>query len=178
MTGRCLPVDKSAVLSDERPPLYRYQLDRIWDRDKPRMVWIMLNPSTADALVDDPTILACMDIACRNRCGGIRVVNLFAFRSSDPSDLRHAANPIGPDNDRWIGNALHPIDGREALVVAAWGRGGTWLGRDMYVDELAKSRGVQLHCTGRTQNGHPKHPLARGRHWVPRETPLAIYSND
>jgi len=164
-----------ATMSEERSPLYRYQLERIWDSDKALMVWIMLNPSTADALVDDPTILACMDIANRNRCGSVSVVNLFAFRSSHPSDLRDALDPVGPDNDRFIMEAFGPTSGRTILVVAAWGTGGGLRARDRHVRALARDAGVDLYCIGQTQQGHPKHPLARGRHRVPRETPLEIY---
>lgn len=168
-------IERSAVLSEERPPLYRYQLDRSWDPDMAQMVWIMLNPSTADARVDDPTILACTDIARRNHCGSIKVVNLFAWRSSHPSDLWRAKDPVGPLNDRFIARAIGAKYRQRILVVAAWGTSGWKFGRDQHVCALAAALDVSLHCIGRTQQGHPKHPLARGLHRVARETPLETF---
>lgn len=76
---------RGAVISDDGR--YRYRLWRTWAPELPRMAWIMLNPSTADAEVDDPTIRRCVGFAKREGCGGIEVVNLYAYRSTDPSVL-------------------------------------------------------------------------------------------
>lgn len=164
------PVDKNAVLSGEDPPIYRYLLSRTWDVFLPRMVWIMLNPSTADHEIDDPTILACMDFARRNGCGGILVVNLFAFRSPHPKVMLAAEDPIGPENDTYILGAVRgavPVGG---MVIAAWGTNGAYLDRDLQVVDLLERSGLQVMCFGKTKDGHPKHPLARGHHRIDRDT--------
>src|SRR5262245_19133112 len=82
--------------------LYRYWLTRTWDNSLRRVCWVMLNPSTADAEQDDPTIRRCVGFARSWGAGGIIVVNLFAFRASDPKALLRAADPVGPDNDGHI----------------------------------------------------------------------------
>lgn len=162
---------KYAVLSDEQPePLYRYLLTRMWDATLPVMVWVMLNPSTADALVDDPTILACMDFARRNGFGGITVVNLFAFRSPHPKVMLAATDPIGPDNDNHIHAELLTAAHSGGMIVAAWGTGGAHLDRDYEIVRAVEGHGLQMMCFGKNKDGSPKHPLARGLHRIPRDT--------
>lgn len=130
---------------------YRYRLSRIWDPRKPSLVWIMLNPSTADADTDDPTIRRCMGFSHREDCGGIEVLNLFAWRATSPQGLRKTYYPIGPDNDGWIKEVLHP----HSRVVAAWGNHGSYLGRgDTVMKNLIKS-GLHVLCLG----DKPRHPL-------------------
>src|SRR3954471_10304152 len=98
--------------------VYRYTLSRLWDTDpvSPEMVWVMLNPSTADAAVDDPTIRRCIGFARLWGYAGIRVVNLFALRAADPKALLAHQDPVGPDNDHW----LRAVTG-ERFTMAAWG---------------------------------------------------------
>jgi hypothetical protein len=154
-----------AVFSVDRAR--RYVLVRLWE-SVPPMTWIMLNPSTADAFADDPTIKRCKAFARREGCGGINVVNLFAHRSADPAALRQAADPVGPSNDQAI-----EVYARDAsLVVAAWGAGGALNGRAREVGQRLAAAGVRLWCLGVTKGGHPKHPLARGRERVPDNAPL------
>lgn len=171
-----VPVEKSAILSSEPDPLYRYRLDRSWDASRPRMVWIMLNPSTADDRVDDPTIQACMEIARRNRCGAIVVVNLFALRSSTPRVLLDAEDPVGPRNDTFLRLVLVDDSRAGDFVIAAWGTNGGLRQRDAAVRAMVADWSLKLKCIGRTMGGHPKHPLARGKHRVPRDTPLQEFS--
>ena len=83
----------SARLSDDRR--YRYLLVRRWDNTLPDATFVMLNPSTADERDDDPTIRKCIGFAKRWGCGGIKVVNLYAFRATNPRDCFAAADPIG-----------------------------------------------------------------------------------
>lgn len=144
---------RSATISADG--LYRYELLRRWDVTKPRVTWLMLNPSTADAAKDDATIRACMAFARRWDHGGIAVVNLFAYRATRPAALLEVDDPIGPGNkaivDRHIAEA--------SLLVAAWGA----------TVEPLKRRGLQmpvylvdedtpLHCLGVTHGGQPRHP--------------------
>ena len=141
------------------------------------MVWIMLNPSTANHEIDDPTIHACMDFARRNGCGGITVVNLFGLRSPSPQAMRGAEHPVGPKNDTFLKKVLVAGAREGDIVVAGWGTHGGHQGRDNKVRRMIQEWGVQLMCFGRTKDGHPKHPLARGVHRVPREAPLLPYES-
>lgn len=134
---------------------YRYRLERIWEPDLPLVVWIMLNPSTANATEDDPTIRRCMGYARAWGRGGIVVVNLFAYRATDPRAMRAAADPVGPENDAHLLAAVCS----KPLVVAAWGNGGTYRNRGRAVHELIRGAGVPLHCLTVSKTGQPCHPL-------------------
>ncbi len=134
---------------------YRYSLSREW-APGPVCTFIMLNPSTADADIDDPTIRRCVAFAQRWGYGALAVVNLFALRATDPKALRSEQDPVGPDNDSAIAEAVS-IGG---LIVAAWGVHGALHGRGAAVCNLIEEgfeRGI--HHLGLTKDGHPKHPL-------------------
>lgn len=97
--------------ADFSPDLsYRYRLTRTWDQclvcNRPPAVFVMLNPSTADASLDDPTIRRCVGFAKAWGCPGLTVVNLYALRSADPKALWSHPDPVGPDNNRWISEVL------------------------------------------------------------------------
>jgi len=164
-TGPELTSPAQAVFDPSRT--FRYLLTRTWDDQRPPAVWVMLNPSTADAFTDDPTIRRCARFAACRGAGGITVVNLFAYRAADPAALRSVADPVGEFNDEFIRHAAQP-GGR--LVVAAWGVHGTLLGRAAAVTRMLTAAGVALHCLGTTSQGHPRHPL-----YVAANTPLASY---
>lgn len=134
---------------------YRYTLWRTWDRCLPRIAFVMLNPSTADHRVDDPTIRRCIGFARSWGYGALWVVNLFAYRTHSPRRLARADDPVGPDNDRH----LVRVRRRATDVVAAWGVHGALRGRDRQVRELLARRGRPLLCMGTTAAGHPRHPL-------------------
>lgn len=89
-------MEKTAIISEDEK--YRYQLSRCWDETKPRILFIMLNPSTADANIDDPTIRRVISFAKSWGYGGVYVGNLFAFRSTDPKGLKQIADPVGENN--------------------------------------------------------------------------------
>ena len=125
------------------------------------MTWIMLNPSTADAFADDPTIRRCASFARREGCGGIKVVNLFALRATDPRELRRHPDPVGACNDRVIDAHAR------GLVVVAWGAGGALGGRDADAARILEAAGVTPVCLGVTAGGQPRHPL-----YVRGDTPL------
>lgn len=145
---------------------YRYTLERRWSRAA-RLLWVMLNPSTADAERDDPTIRRCVGFARAWGYGGITVVNLFAWRATDPSELRDVADPVGPENNEVIEEALNA----HASCVAAWGQ--TKYAEPLrvsLVEQLASGAGRALYCLGVNKDGSPKHPLfvpgtARLRAW-------------
>lgn len=153
-----LLMERGAILSDCQR--YRYVLWRRWDKEKPRLVFIMLNPSTADAELDDATIRVCMGRAHRMGYGGIRVINLFGWRATDPKVLMTAADPIGEAN-RYL--ETHHGAGDD-LNIAAWGDGGLLKGRarERYreaLNILCIDYATRLYCLGLTKAGQPKHPL-------------------
>ena len=137
---------KHALISQDNK--YRYQLSRIWDEEKPMVLFIMLNPSTADADVDDPTIRRVVNFAKSWGYGGIYVGNLYAFRSSDPKTLRDVDDPIGEDNIQHIQFLI----GLTERVIYAWGNNKKepeWL-RDLV---------ERPYCIDISKKGIPKHPL-------------------
>lgn len=144
---------------------YRYRLTRAWDRCGPRVVFIMLNPSTADARRDDPTIRRAIGFARRWRFASLTVVNLFAWRATRVADLRRAADPIGPLNDEHILDAVRSAE----RVVAAWGNHGVWRDRGRTVAGMLPA-GVSLLSLGMTNEGMPRHPL-----YVPANARLRRY---
>lgn len=142
-------MDGSAIFS--KCLCYRYVLRRTWDSALPSVLFVGLNPSTADASVDDPTIRRCRRFAKDWGYGSLVMANLFAYRATKPSVLPHVEDPVGPRNNWWLTNLSRKIN----LIVAAWGVHGTLLARD--VEVLAKLSNV--HCLGLTKKGFPKHPL-------------------
>ncbi len=131
--------------------LYRYELRRTWDESKPFVLFIGLNPSTADAEKEDNTSRVCINYAKRWGYGGLLLGNLFAFRSTDQSALHTAKDPIGPENNAW----LQKLQSQAALVVCAWTDTGAYLGRDKFVLSFLKNP----HCLKKLKSGRPGHPL-------------------
>lgn len=143
---------------------YRYALCREWIDRRPTIAFIMLNPSTADASRDDPTIRRCIRFARDWGFGKIAVGNLYALRSPHPDHLATAADPVGPENDRW----LREIIGRASTVVVAWGACPVARARAVDVLEMLSHR--PLYCLGTTRDGHPRHPL-----YVPGSQKASVY---
>lgn len=130
---------------------YRYTLERSWDHALPTVMFIALNPSTADESTDDPTLRRCIRFARDLGYARLILTNLFALRSTDPRALLTAADPIGPDNDRHILDSARRAD----LIIACWGNRGGYLGRDARITNMIP----ELHCLGLTKAGAPRHPL-------------------
>lgn len=144
----------SAIISD--CGTYRYRLERGSGRT---LSVIMVNPSTADAENDDPTIRKVLGFAERLFCERIIVGNKFAFRATDVNELRAAKDPIGPDNDRHIEQILRDGD----VHVAAWGTlnklPDSLRNRWKDIVRVADRVGCRLHCIGFNTDKHPRHPL-------------------
>lgn len=138
---------------------WRYELRRTWRPGRRFVVFVMLNPSTADADADDPTIRRCVDFGQRWNYDGLIVVNLFAFRATQPSAMRAARDPIGPENDLHIARALDAILCDRSDVVCAWGTNGDFMDRDRTVLAAIREAGIVPVALGVTQHGHPRHPL-------------------
>jgi len=144
-----MELQKNAIFSPCRK--YRYVLWRQWDKGV-SVVFIGLNPSTADETKDDPTIRRCIGYAKEWGYSGVFMLNIFAYRSTNPKDLRLVEEPIGSENDNYLKRYLSI-----SLNVACWGIGGSHESRGQKVIELLGRE--NLMCLGQTKDGHPKHPL-------------------
>ena len=140
---------KNATFSSCRT--YRYSLSRIWDKKKKFVLFIGLNPSTADEKVDDPTIRRCVNYAKEWGYGGFKMVNLFAYRTTLPSNLKKVKYPVGSENDKYIMTLSKKAD----ITVAVWGNNGNLYSRDKQVLSLIPS----LMCLKINKSGQPAHPL-------------------
>jgi hypothetical protein len=158
-------IESDARFSDcER---YRYLLRRVWDRNKPRVLIVMLNPSTANARTDDPTVLACIRQCRALGYGSFEIVNLFALKSTDPRALKSAPDPVGPQNDDVIEAAVHRCD----LVICAWGAHPFAGPRARHVTGMLRRHRAALFCFGITKGNAPRHPL-----YTASGSPLVIFS--
>jgi len=137
------------VFSDSR--LYRYTLWRQWGSTESYAMFIGLNPSTADEVQDDPTIRRCIDFSEQWGFSGLCMTNLFAFRATDPKEMKRCPKPVGDQNDHWLVECSRDA----GLIVAAWGNHGKHLGRDEQVIQLIE----RLDCFGLTKEKRPMHPL-------------------
>lgn len=147
----------SAVIDSTQQ--YRYMLLRIWDETLPNVCFCMLNPSTADAACDDPTIRRCISFAKAWHCGSLTVVNLYAYRTSCPRELKLVQDPVGPLNLVFVAKAVQ----QATCTVAAWGIHG---GR---IANFVLPYLQQPYCLGTTAAGQPRHPL-----YVSSETKLRL----
>ncbi|MFN7224281.1 MAG: DUF1643 domain-containing protein [Paracoccaceae bacterium] len=139
---------------------YRYLLTRVWSGNGPRALFVMLNPSTATETQNDPTVERCERRARALGFGAFRVVNIFAFRATDPRVMRAEPDPVGPGNDAAILSSV--IGWQPDRVVCAWGAHGAHLARGVSVERLLRGTGYPLWHLGLTAAGQPKHPLYIG----------------
>jgi hypothetical protein len=156
---------------------YRYALTRVWQASAPRLVYVMLNPSTATEVSNDPTIERCQRRAVALKYGAMRIVNLFAWRETSPKALRQAADPVGPQNDATLLEAAGWADD----ILCAWGVHGDFLGRDIAALRCLSNAGRRLLCLGTTQSGAPRHPLyvsyaTRPTPWGQHGDPTGTYA--
>jgi len=155
---------------------YRYWLSRSWGGNEYHnhyMIFVMLNPSTADAKEDDPTIRRCVSFAKREGYDGLIVINLFAYRATDPKELKNK----WPFDTVGIHNPLQyyvwPYAyGHVLPIVCAWGTKGNYLNQDKKFIEMCHKHDVKMFCLGTTKAGHPKHPL-----YLKSDTPLVEFQN-
>lgn len=161
-------LERDAVISE--CGRYRYTLRRTWEHDKARVLFVMLNPSTADASIDDATIRSCIRLSTELGYGGFEVVNLFAFRATDPEELQthQGCSMIGSgnENDEAILRSVARCD----LVICAWGAHPAALRRAEHVYGVLRRDRPAVFCFGKTKSGAPKHPL-----YIKTGTPLEVY---
>ena len=143
---------------------YRFALTRVWDAKGPKVTFVMLNPSTATEVQNDPTVERCERRARTLGYGAFQVTNIFAFRATDPRVMKTQIDPVGADNNAMILAAAAWAD----LVVCAWGSHGAHLGRGQEVGDMLRQTNQPLHHLGLTKEGHPKHPLYIGYAEQPR----------
>lgn len=172
-------LESSAIISE--CGRFRYVLRRVWDRTKPILVVCMLNPSTADANKNDPTILQLIWFAKNWGYGGIHIVNLFALRTSKPQELLAHKDRQGPQNAEYLHAAMLIVKmaaQTPPAMLVAWGNGGDLDQRhEWFTHEATQVYGLTLICLGETQNCSPKHPMARGKHRIPRAMPPKVWIN-
>lgn len=150
---------RAAVLSSDLK--YRYSLNRIWDPTCEPVVFIGLNPSTADAVKDDPTIRRCVNFAKTWGYGELVMLNLFAYRSTNPLDLlKVKGSIIGPDNDEYWDKY------KDCYTIGCWGNHAFIPG---FGDQIEKAKEVfgTIHCLGETQAKQPRHPLYIANDFIP-----------
>lgn len=150
---------KDAILSEDRQ--YRYVLSRIWDEDKPIVMFIGLNPSTADECEDDPTIRKCIKYAQKWGYGGLYMLNLFAYRTPNPKILWDIKNPIGNKNDDYVKEYSNKCD----KIICAWGNDGDFMQRGKSVLQLA----VNAYYLKLNKSGQPSHPLYLKSDLIPQK---------
>ena len=148
---------RDATFSDCRT--YRYALWRLWDETKPYAMIIGLNPSTANETEDDPTIRRCINFASDWGYGGLCMVNLFAFRATEPKVMLSASDPVGAENDSWL-QALAKDAG---VIVGAWGNDGGFNNRSSDVMGMLP----EMRCLKQNKTGEPAHPLYQPRSATP-----------
>jgi hypothetical protein len=141
---------------------YRYTLERKWIGGIGTINFIGLNPSTADESQDDPTIRRCVGFAKSWGFSALCMLNLFAFRATDPRDMMDAADPIGPDNEATLERY---VNAEGATTIAAWGAGGWYRGRGPFLHDIYP----QLKMLKLTKGGHPAHPLYLPKTLTPLE---------
>lgn len=157
-----VPEVRTAVLSDDR--CYRYSLSRRW-ADGPECVFVMLNPSRANATEDDRTIRRCRGFAKTWGYAGFSVVNLYAWVSTDPDVLWSVEDPVGPENNQFLASYAIRAKHDGAPIVGGWGVNA----RPDRVEQVLRLAGMdRLECLGVTKAGAPRHPLYR-RADTPRE---------
>jgi Uncharacterized protein conserved in bacteria len=159
---------RDATISEDGK--YRYRLSRHWDDGKPEATFVMLNPSTADAYEDDSTIRKCMGFARRWGMGGIYVGNLFAFRATDPKDMKRAADPVGPENYDHLAWICERASKNGGITICAWGANGSHMNQERTFLGWLERWSIAPMALRLTAKGKPEHPL-----YVPYDvTPVKI----
>lgn len=150
---------------------WRYRLWRVWDESLPLACFVLMNPSKADEINDDPTVLRCQRRVARwknIKIGGLLVVNVFAWRETDstklPGLIADGTDIVGPENDYAIVAAAQ----QASIVVCGWGNPGNLNGRGQSVEQLLRGAGIDLHYLQLNNDGTPCHPLYLGYDLMPQ----------
>jgi len=150
---------------------YRYLLGRVVGDSKKVCLFIMLNPSTADAEKNDPTITRCMHYASAWGYGRMVVANLFAYRATQPSELKKVDDPVGPSNTMYLEAILKEVKETGGTVVCAWGNHGSLLFQSRKIRSFLKSQGIVPTGLKVNKSGEPSHPLYLSKSLIPVTLP-------
>ena len=158
---------------------YRYWLSREWERGKEKIIFIGLNPSTADAEIDDPTIIRCIGFAKGWGYGGLYMLNIFALKSTDPKVLQADGvhDPVGPGNHEAFADIVDRaekslFDIKDPIAVCAWGNDGTYMLQGETAIAWLHQLAAETKCLGITKSDQPRHPLYLRRDTVLQDYPL------
>ncbi|WP_213422585.1 DUF1643 domain-containing protein [Bhargavaea massiliensis] len=157
---------KNVTVMFDSTEKHRYRLSVIWDATKPSCLFIMINPSTADALQPDKTLNRCIGFAERNGYGSLEVVNLYSYRTKDIEELWESGQLNHPENDIRVKEAVRTADN----IIIAWGNDGAKNGKYLSVLKWIDEAGKTPYCLGKTARGMPKHPL-----YLSKETEIEVY---
>jgi hypothetical protein len=146
---------------------YRYRLKRRWSDAGGLVNFVMLNPSKADEIRNDPTVERCERRARRLGFAAFCVTNIFAWRDTDPHAMRRAPCPMGPENDAVLLREAQDAD----QVIVAWGAHGVHLNRGPEVAKMFRTAGISMHHLGLSKHGHPRHPL-----YLPYDRPPILWA--
>jgi len=160
-------VTKTATISP--CGLFRLRLERRWGKG-PSLPWCLLNPSRADAQIDDPTSKKVVEFTRRATFDGAILVNVCGLRATNPAELLKVEDPFGPFNDDALREVARDAAAIEVPIVCAWGTGGWVKGAGDRALAIFADAGVSLLCLGVNADGSPKHPL-----YVPYQTALQTY---
>lgn len=152
---------RSAVISACQQ--YRYELSRQWGDNDNYVLFVGLNPSTADGEIEDSTMRRCIDFAKSWGFDGLKMANLFAYRETEPKVMKLASQPIGNEND----GTLMKLANNATLIVFCWGNHGSHMGRDKIVSDMLACHAGKIKCFGKNKSGQPSHPL-----YLPKSTEL------
>ena len=150
---------------------YRYFLTRYWNRSKKPLAFLMLNPSTATETQNDPTVERCERRARKEEYGGIHIYNLFAYRATDPKDMKAQDDPIGKWNNHFLHLLFVDVESGLIDLICGWGNHGTHLDRGEYIIEMMHNHGLRPLALQWTKAGQPKHPLYIPYSAKPQERP-------
>lgn len=149
---------RTAIFSPCRK--WRYHLQQVWDPNRPNLLWLMLNPSTADETQNDPTVERCETRARMWKYGGVEIYNIFGFRATDPKNMKLQDDPVGPDNDKWM--AEFAVKSQQTLAIAGWGNHGGHNNRNHDVLKILRANNGNVKALKINASGDPKHPLYVG----------------
>lgn len=149
---------RTAVFSPCRK--WRYHLQHVWDDNQPNLLWLMLNPSTADETQNDPTVERCEQRARMWGYGGVEIYNIFGFRATDPNNMKAYGDPVGPDNDKWI--TKFALKSQQTLAIAGWGNHGSHNKRNEEIIKIITQNNGRVKALKINASGDPKHPLYVG----------------
>lgn len=156
-------MDRTAAMSPDLA--YRYYLEWRWAEGPPLLAW-MLNPSTADHTITDPTLDCLMKRAARWHLGAVRIINLFAFRATEPANMKLGVDPVGPLNDQVTVSLLAEQEQFGERTLCGWGKHGRFAGREAAALALAGACRARLDVLALNIDGTPRHPL-----YIPLDTP-------